>query len=100
MAKSIRISDELYELAATRARLMHRSLAQQLEHWAALGSALEDSGDTNAVLQASIAHLHEVDRQRVRNGTLAPRDLHMIPADVARRASVDFPDTGFADFEA
>ena len=38
--------------------------------------------------------------QMIRSQALAPRDLHMIPADVARRASVDFPDTGFADFEA
>ena len=52
MAKSIRISDQLYEMAASSAVLMHRSLAQQVEHWAALGQALEARGDSSAVLSA------------------------------------------------
>ena len=41
MAKSIRISDELYELALQQAALMERSLAQQVEHWVKLGVGVE-----------------------------------------------------------
>ena len=56
MAKSIRISDDLYEIATTEAVLMHRSLAQQVKHWAALGQALEASGDLPTIRSAAIAH--------------------------------------------
>jgi ParD-like antitoxin of type II ParDE toxin-antitoxin system len=41
MAKSIRITDDLYRLAAHEARLMDRSLAQQIEHWVKLGVGVE-----------------------------------------------------------
>ena len=41
MAKSIRITDELYELATQEAALMERSLAQQIEHWVKLGVGVE-----------------------------------------------------------
>lgn len=97
MAKSIRISDDLYELAAAQARLMNRSLAQQFEHWASLGQALEQAGDLAAVQQTSLAHLHERDRLAVRQGRKKARDLHMIPASLARSAELTFPDEKFRD---
>jgi len=34
MAKSIRVSDRLYSLAEATSQQLHRSLAQQVEHWA------------------------------------------------------------------
>ena len=37
--KSIRISDDVYELAQQEAAMMRRSIAQQVEHWAGLGAA-------------------------------------------------------------
>ena len=43
MAKSIRITDELYELATHEAALMQRSLAQQIEHWVKLGIGVESA---------------------------------------------------------
>lgn len=46
MAKSIRISEALYELAEQASAQMSRSLAQQLEHWARIGAALDASGLT------------------------------------------------------
>jgi hypothetical protein len=98
MAKSIRISDDMYRLAATQARLMHRSLAQQFEHWAALGQALEQAGDISAIQSAAIANRHAIDRQRVRSGRLSARKLHMIPKQLAREAVLTFPDpTAFED---
>jgi hypothetical protein len=93
MAKSIRISDDLYELAAGHARLMHRSLAQQIEHWAAIGQAVEGAAD--GVQQASLGNLHAVDRQRVRRGRISARSLHMIPARIARGAHLVFPEDAF-----
>ena len=39
MAKNIRISDTLYDIASSEAKLQHRSLAQQVEYWAKLGMA-------------------------------------------------------------
>ena len=44
MAQSIRISDELYSLAHSTGRALGRPIAQQMEHWARLGAALEAAG--------------------------------------------------------
>ena len=65
MAKSIRISDDLYEMASTEAVLMHRSLAQQIEHWAAIGQAVEASGELPDIRSAAIAHMRARDHERV-----------------------------------
>ncbi|WP_339093716.1 TA system antitoxin ParD family protein [Variovorax paradoxus] len=44
MAQSIRISDELYSLAQSTGSALGRPIAQQMEHWARLGAALEAAG--------------------------------------------------------
>jgi len=44
MAKSIRVSDEMYELASNAGAVLHRSLAEQFEYWARLGAALDAAG--------------------------------------------------------
>lgn len=44
MAQSIRISDELYSLAQATGKALQRPIAQQMEHWARLGAALEAAG--------------------------------------------------------
>ena len=41
MSKSIRVSDELAELAESAAAESHRSPPQQIEHWAQIGRILE-----------------------------------------------------------
>ena len=41
---SIRVSKDLFARAQHQAELMSRSIAQQVEHWARLGAALEASG--------------------------------------------------------
>lgn len=43
-SNSIRIAAELFEQAQRRGELLSRSAAQQVEHWARLGAALEQSG--------------------------------------------------------
>jgi len=44
MAKSVRISDDLYALAQTTSQALGRSTAQQMEYWARLGAALDAAG--------------------------------------------------------
>jgi len=99
MPKSVRISDELYELATDAAGLMHRSLAQQVEHWAALGQALEASGDRSAILAAAVRHMHEVDRLRVAGGSMKGTELHAIPAKAARRMKYSLHPQGLSSFK-
>lgn len=48
MAKSIRVSDGIYELAASAGEAVNRSLAEQIEYWARLGAALDAAGITMA----------------------------------------------------
>ena len=43
-SNSIRISAELFEQAQRQGEVLSRSTAQQVEHWARLGAALEQSG--------------------------------------------------------
>ena len=46
MAKSVRVSDGIYELAAKAGDVAQRSLADQVEYWARLGAALDAAGVT------------------------------------------------------
>lgn len=39
----VRLSDDLYDVAAEAAATMSRSTAQQIAHWARLGKAVEES---------------------------------------------------------
>lgn len=39
--KSVRITNELYAAAEAASKVMHRSIAMQLEHWASLGQKIE-----------------------------------------------------------
>jgi hypothetical protein len=99
MAKSIRISDRLYESAASNAALMHRSLAQQIEHWAALGHAFEADAAVSAVVAAALKHMHAVDAERVHSGLLHARALPAIPVTLARGARVHIHRKALEDFD-
>lgn len=46
MAKSIRVSGGIYELAAAAGEAVHGSLAEQVEYWVRLGAALDAAGLT------------------------------------------------------
>ncbi|GHB99691.1 TA system antitoxin ParD family protein [Cerasicoccus arenae] len=41
MSHSVRLSDELVNKAKEQSKKFHRSAAQQIEHWAALGQMME-----------------------------------------------------------
>lgn len=97
MAKSIRISDRLYEEAATAASLFDRSLAQQVEHWARMGQAIEQVNGlefekVNLKLRAQYAR----DAARVKSGELKSSDLGVVKGSLFENVSVDFP---VVDFE-
>jgi hypothetical protein len=98
MAKSIRITDELYELAMHEANLMHRSLAQQIEHWVKLGVGVErNAGATfDEVRSAALQYRRARDEAAVRSGRRTASSLHVIPASIARSAKAEFPKAAFA----
>jgi hypothetical protein len=99
MAKSIRISDDLYSMARLEAAVMHRSVAQQIEHWASIGQVLEVRGDLPEVRELSIAQMRLRDHDRVRTGKAKARDYHFIPAEMAKRAKMVWPKDAFAEYE-
>lgn len=93
MAKSIRVSDQLYELADATCRAMHRSLAQQVEHWAELGRAVEGAGITTAQIQQVLAgDLRARERVRLKLGVDDPESMYLIPSALARKTAVTFPE--------
>ena len=98
MAKSIRISDELYELALYEAGLMERSLAQQVEHWVKLGIGSERSNGATVedVRAAALKYRHVLDEAAVRSKRKSPQSLHVIPAAMVKSAHVQFPGDAFA----
>lgn len=90
MAKSIRISDELYELAQLHAALGTRSLAQQFEHWAKLGLAAD--GGRSGLGAAAVEYQHAALEAAVRAGRVSAQALRVIPAAFARNATLRLPD--------
>ena len=98
MAQSIRISDDLYALALSESRLMNRSLAQQLEHWAKTGMAFERSGaNLDDIRSAAVAFRHTRDALDVKQGRRASHSLAVIPKAAIRRARLTFPADAFSD---
>lgn len=111
MPKSIRVSDVLFAEAEREARLMHRSIASQVEHWAELGRAIEGAGLTVDAIRSALQGegvrpdpwlsvakraYQEQSRQSVRERG-RPEALHFVPKSVLRRARVRFPDVDFGD---
>ena len=93
MARSIRVSDVLYEQANTASALQHRSLAQQVEHWAALGRAVEVAGVTAAQVQALLGtDLRQRERALLELGLVAQERMYLIPPALARQTTVAFPE--------
>jgi ParD-like antitoxin of type II bacterial toxin-antitoxin system len=91
MAKSIRVSDRLYSLAEATSRKVHRSLAQQVEHWAQLGCALEAAGVTTAqVFDILGGDLRA--RLMLKLGLAAQESMHLFPVALAQQTKVSFPE--------
>jgi hypothetical protein len=98
MAKSIRISDEIYELALQEAGLMHRSLAQQVEYWVKLGVGVEHArGATlDDVRSAAARYRLAKDADEVKQGKRKAESLWVIPRSLAKSPKVKFPRDAFA----
>ena len=122
MAKSVRISDPLFEHATLESSLMHRSIAMQIEHWCALGRALEASGMSIRELKRALqgapaaqtapraartapeAKMWAEKRQRQRRdraalarGDATPESMYLIPPRIARQTTGNFKDVSFDD---
>lgn len=93
MAKSIRVSDQLYKLADSASASAHRSLAQQVEYWAALGRAIEVAGLTTAQVQRILGgDLRTRERAMLKLGLAEPERMYLFPVAIARGAKVRFPE--------
>ena len=93
MAKSIRVSDHLYSLADATSRKVHRSLAQQIEHWAELGRALEAAGVTTAqVLDILGGNLPARERLMLKLGLAEQESMYLFPVTLAQQTKVSFPE--------
>src|SRR5260370_16046837 len=93
MAKSIRVSDQLYALAEATSQHVHRSLAQQVEHWAELGRALEAAGVTTAhVLDILSGNLRARQRLMLKLGLAEQATMYPFPVTLAQQTKVWFPE--------
>jgi hypothetical protein len=93
MAKSIRVSDQLYALAEATSQRLHRSLAQQVEHWAELGRALEAAGVTTAQVQDILSgDLRARERVMLKLGLVEQESLYLFPVALAQQTKVSFPE--------
>lgn len=93
MAKSIRVSDDLYERANSASSSAHRSLAQQIEYWAALGQAIEAGGVTTAQAQQVIAgDRRACERVMLKLGMADPQSMYLFPVELARNTKIRFPE--------
>jgi hypothetical protein len=77
---------------------MHRSLAQQIEHWVKLGIGVERSAGATVdeVRAAALRYRHVRDEAAVRSGRRTASSLHVIPAATVKSAQVEFPKSAFA----
>lgn len=93
MAKSIRVSDDLYKLADSASASAHRSLAQQIEYWAALGRAIEAAGVTTVQAQKVIeGDLRARERALLQAGLVNPESMYLFPVGLARKTKIRFPE--------
>jgi hypothetical protein len=93
MAKSIRVSDDLYELADSASVSAHRSLAQQIEYWAALGRAIEAAGVTTSQAQKVIEGDRRArERTLLKLGLADPQSMYLFPVELARNTKICFPE--------
>jgi hypothetical protein len=80
-SNSVRVSAELFQSARDQGEAMTRSAAQQIEHWARLGKAIEDAGlsteEMVSVLRGEIESL-ATSKERRPKGRLSSR---IVPAE-------------------
>lgn len=106
-SNSIRVGAELFSAAQREGALMSRSAAQQIEHWARMGAALEATGLTVGEVAQLLLSAHRdestaseqdpwsfkrklqaQDLQNARKGRLASSDLSWFAGGKARSAKL------------
>jgi len=96
--RSIRISDELFDLARDESAAMSRSIAQQFEHWAKIGAALEQAGVTQEQVRRILrGDMRMRERVFMKLGLLKQVDMYLIPPKKARNAVLKAPSTESLD---
>src|SRR4051812_16881943 len=93
MATSISASDALYEVADATSKKEYRSLAQQIEHWAEPGRAIEAArGTSSQILDILAGDLRARERVMLKLGLVSQESLYLIPTALARMTKVRFPE--------
>ena len=100
MSKSLRISDALFNSAIASGEVFSRSAAQQVEHWARLGKAIEDAGLTvksatellgtrsDGPMWAHKRKLQRRDIAMLESGRTRQEDMSLFTVDAVRKAKV------------
>ena len=103
MSRSLRVSEALFESATAAGVVLSRSAAQQVEHWARLGRALEAAGLTveaaaslptkgvgekEALLWDGKRKRQRMDIENIETGRTRQADAYLFTAAVARDAKV------------
>lgn len=103
MSKSLRLSDALFDAASAAGVAFSRSTAQQVEHWARLGRALEERGLTIDAALVLLRRETVVDEKEIwagkralqkrdlalaRSGRITASAMQLIPAGTARSARI------------
>ena len=105
MSRSLRVSEALFDSASIAGGMFSRSTAQQVEHWARLGKALEaagitvdaavrlfglgeDKGESEESLWRRKRARQKSDIENVASGRKRQDDAYLFTADAARTARV------------
>ena len=97
MSNSLRVSSALFEAAASTGAALDRSTAQQVEHWARLGRALEEQGLTvGAAIQLLSAPVESEEALWKRKRRLQNRDLALVESGRARQSDMHLFSPGMA----
>jgi ParD-like antitoxin of type II bacterial toxin-antitoxin system len=102
MSNSLRVSSALFEAATSTGAVLARSTAQQVEHWARLGRALEEQGltagaaiklltapvESEKALWKRKRRLQKRDLALVASGRVKQADMHLFSPELARRVKI------------
>lgn len=103
MSHSLRVSQALFEAATSAGEAFSRSAAQQVEHWARLGKAIEKAGltvdmamhlfredttETEGAMRAHKRQLQKRDIALVESGRARQEDMHLFTSETAQKAKV------------
>lgn len=103
MSRSLRVSGALFAAATVAGEVLSRSAAQQVEHWARIGRALEATGltveaaatllttgpnESEALSWHGKRRRQRMDQENLETGRTRQEDAYLFTAAVARDAKV------------